>query len=285
MYDHPHAPSFDEFLAGWEMDLYRDPVYCGVFAGIVLGYLGVFVVLRRTVFLTAAVSQAAGLGVALAFFAQIHLAIEVPPMLGAALLALALSALLALPLQRMLISREALLAICYLLAWAAAVLVGSRIRQESHDISSILFGSAVLVSRSDLWTLLILGGVSLSAFLLLHRGMAFAIFDREAALVQQLPVRAIEFGAGVLTALCVAVATRALGVLPVFAFSVLPGVAALMLLERLRAVLLLAAAIGALSGGAGYLLAFFQDLPVGASQASVAAAFFVLAWMLRRLGR
>jgi len=55
-------PSWDEFVAGWP--LYRDPVACAVIAGAALGALGVFVVLRRAVFVTATLSQAAGLGVA-----------------------------------------------------------------------------------------------------------------------------------------------------------------------------------------------------------------------------
>ena len=76
------APSFSEFMQGWELGIYREPIYCGVLAGLLLGYLGVYVVLRRMVFITTAVSQAAGLGVALAFFAQIHLALQVPEVAG-----------------------------------------------------------------------------------------------------------------------------------------------------------------------------------------------------------
>lgn len=283
VYDHEHAATLAELLAGWDMDLYRDPIYCGLAAGIVLGYLGVFVVLRRMVFLTAAVSQAAGLGVALAFYAQIHLDLAVPPVAGALCTALAFTAVLALPAERLRISREAALALGYVVAWSLAVLLGSRIRQESHDIASILFGSAVLVSRADLYLLLGVGGVALLAFAALHRGLAFALFDREAARVQGLPVRTLEVASFVLTAACVSAATRALGVLPVFAFSVLPGVTALMLLGRLRSVLVAAAAIGGASGVAGYLLAFFRDLPVGASQAAVAAGAFAVALLVRRV--
>jgi zinc transport system permease protein len=282
MYEHDHAATFAEFMAGWDMDLYRDPIYAGLIAGVVLGYLGVFVVLRRMVFLTAAVSQAAGLGVALAFFAQIHWAMNIPPVAAAMLTALAVTALLALPLDRMRISREAGLALAYVLSWAAAVLIGSRIRQESHDISAILFGSAVLVESQDLLAIASVGGVSLLSFVVLHRGVAFSVFDRESALVQQLPVRSIELVTWLLTALCVSAATRALGVLPVFAFSVLPGVAALRLFQRLRWVLVAAALIGGVSGVAGYLLAFFEDLPVGASQAAVAAVIFAITLLVRR---
>ena len=58
------------FFEAWE--LFREAALTGLVAGALLGVLGVYVVLRRLVFLTAAVSQAAGLGVVSAFYAQLH---------------------------------------------------------------------------------------------------------------------------------------------------------------------------------------------------------------------
>ena len=70
------ALSWSAFWDGWE--LFRDPILCGAAAGLVLGFLGVYVVLRRMVFVSAAITHSAGLGVALAFYAQIHLAASAP---------------------------------------------------------------------------------------------------------------------------------------------------------------------------------------------------------------
>ena len=59
------APTLAEFFAAW--DLFRAPALTGALAGMMLGCLGVYVVLRRMVFLAATVSQAASFGVALAY--------------------------------------------------------------------------------------------------------------------------------------------------------------------------------------------------------------------------
>ncbi|HEX7480308.1 MAG TPA: metal ABC transporter permease [Polyangiales bacterium] len=280
----PHAqPTWAEFVSGWQLDIYRDPIYCGMFAGLVLGYLGVYVVLRRMVFITAAVSQAAGLGVALSFLVQIKLSLAVPPVVGAVTLSLAVAGIFALPLERLRMSRESLLGVAYLLAWAGAVMVGDRIAQEAHDISAILFGTAVLVRAEDFYTLLGVGGFALGWHMLVHRGLVFAIFDPEGARVQRLPVRLLDLSGFLLTALTVSVATRALGVLPVFAFAVLPGATGLLLADRVRWVLVIAALIGALAGAFGYLLAFFLEFPVGACQTVVAAAPLLIALPVRLL--
>jgi zinc transport system permease protein len=54
-----------------------------VLAGAGLSALGVFVVLRRAVFVTATLSTAAGLGVVFSFFLEIHHGLELPPVVGA----------------------------------------------------------------------------------------------------------------------------------------------------------------------------------------------------------
>src|SRR5207244_13314515 len=57
---------FADFWAG--RDLWREPMIAGVLAGAVLGYIGVFVVLKRMVFVSAALSEISGVGVAFAFW-------------------------------------------------------------------------------------------------------------------------------------------------------------------------------------------------------------------------
>jgi zinc transport system permease protein len=271
-----HAPTWHEFMQGWELGVYRDPVLCGGLAGLVLGVLGVFIVLRRAVFVTAAVSEGAALGVALSFFLAARVGIELPPVLGALVFALFTTSVLALPSARMRLPRESIVGFAYLAAAALAVLVGDRITQEAHDVASILFGTAVLVRPADLYFVAGVGFVVLLTIVVGYRGLLFSGFDPESARVQGLPVRGIELTFWALSACEISVATRALGALPVFAFAVLPAMAALPLFRRMRSVLLAAGCIGAGSGVLGYLFAFFFEFPVGASQAVLAtAAYFV----------
>jgi len=279
------VPSWSEFAHGWELGIYRDPVLCGVFAGVVLGVLGVFVVLRRAVFVTAAVSQAAGLGVALAFYLELTLHAHIPPVLAALALALGATAVLTYRMQRMRLPSETLVGLIYLAASAGAILVGDRIAQESHDIASILFGTAVLVRPMDLALVVGAGTITLIVISAGYRGFLFAGFDPEGASVHRLPVRLLDLSLWVLVALEVSVTTRAIGALPVFAFAVAPAMAALALLERVRWALALAAALGGLAGGLGYLFAFFYEFPVGASQATLSLLFLLICLPLARVLR
>jgi zinc transport system permease protein len=272
--------SWSAFIGGW--DIFRNPLLCALVAGAVLGFLGVFVVLRRMVFVSAGVTQSAGLGVALAFYLEIHLGTHLDPLLGAA--ALALLATLALSVEsggQIRLPREALLGLVFASSGGLAVLLGDRISQEAHDIESILFGSAVLVRSFDLAAVLVSGGIILTLHLWWLRGLVFASFDPDAARVQGLPVSLLDRTLFVSIGLMVGVSARALGALPVFAFSVLPAAAALLLGVRLPFAFALATALGALSGVGGYLFAFFYQFPVGGSQTVMAGAFVVLAILLQ----
>jgi zinc transport system permease protein len=276
----PESASLSQFRDNWT--LYRDPVLAGTFAGATLGLVGVFIVLRRAVFVTAAVSQAAGLGVASAFLLAIYTGVELPPVLLAFVFAAFSAVLLAIrPPARL--PREATVGFLYLASSALAIIVGDRISQEAHDIAAILFGTAVLVRPADLLLVAGVGTLTLASVIAAARGLAFAGFDGDAARVQGLPVATLETGLWLLVAAEVAVATRALGALPVFAFAVLPALAALRLSRRLPQALVLGAALGAVSGGVGYLAAFMFELPVGAAQATLAALLALLAFVVGRM--
>ena len=279
------APTLAEFIEG--LEIFLDPILCGAAAGLVLGLLGVYVVLRRMVFVSAAITHSAGLGVAAAFYGQIHLGMGdiANPVLGAFLFGMGCTVLLTLDPARLRLTRESLIGLVFVLASGAALLVGDRISQESHDIHAIIFGTAVLVSRADLYTTLGTGGVVLLLHLWLRRGLVFASFDPEGARVQGLPVRFLDTFLLLSIGLMVSVTTRALGAMPVFAFSVLPAMAALCLSQRMGVVLALAATFGTISAVAGYMVSFFLRFPVGASQTVVAAALVGIAMVAGRLLR
>src|SRR5258708_18250403 len=276
------TPTLDDFFAAW--DLFRDPVLAAMIAGATLGYLGVYIVLRRMVFVSAAQSQASGRGVAFAFYAQMALGatgLFAQPLACATLFTLVTTLVLAKPGDGAWLSRESVLGGVYLIGSAGALIVGTKIQQEAHEISSILFGTAVLVTPSDLILLATVCSVVMAVQLVGARGFRFASFDPDGARVRGLPVRLLDAVLFASIALVVSFATRVLGALPIFAFTVLPPIAAILVAPSVRIALALATALGALSGGIGYLVSFRFSFPVGASQAATAVLFVIVMGAVR----
>ncbi|MFU8806232.1 MAG: metal ABC transporter permease [Bradymonadaceae bacterium] len=261
--------------------LYRDPILCALIAGLGLGLLGVYVVSRRIVFVSAALSQTAALGVTVgflitAYFGLTGLAHEILP--GA--LAIVFSTIVVFFLvwigERPTLGRDAVLGMAFILPTAGVLILGPYIAQELHEVEAVLHGSAVLVRKIDLYAIAVATILIVAAQLYAFRGFVFASLDPVVARTQGLPVRlldAVLFG-------CIAVmtglVTRALGALPTFALTVLPAIGALGLNVGLRWVFIIAALTGASAGAVGYLLAFVTDWSVGASQTVVAAIFALI---------
>jgi zinc transport system permease protein len=269
------AQTVAQFFEAW--DLFRDPALAGTVAGALLGWLGVYVVLGRMVFLSAALSQAAGLGIAVAFWLQGVAGLAGgglgSPWLGSVAMTGVATLLLLADRSPVGHRRGAILGFAYLVGAAGTLALGTRIAAEVHDIQSLLFGTAVAVLPGDFHLLASVAALVLAVHAWGARGLAQAAFQPDAARVRGLPVGALRFVLFGSLALSISVATRVIGALPVFALSVLPATAATRLAPSVRWSLWLAAGIGAVSGFLGYLCAFLWNLPVGASQTLVAAAF------------
>ena len=269
------------FFESWS--LFRDSVLAGAIAGALLGFLGVYIVLRRMVFLSAALSQTAGFGVTLAFYAQLHLgapAAVATPTLGAVLLGALVVALLMLDRSADAARRDAVLGVAFLLGSAGTLALATRIVEEIHDVETLLFGTAVAVLPEDLTQLAVVAALLAALHIWWRRGFVAVATDRVDAKVRGLPVRLIEVLLLGSLALAISVTTRILGALPAFAFSILPAMAALRLAPNARVALVLATGIGALSGFVGYFVAYALDLPVGASQTLVGLALLAVAALL-----
>lgn len=267
-------------------DLYQDPIVTAAIAGLSLGLLGVYVVSRRIVFVSAALSQTAALGVTIGFFGltffDLHgLWHDVAPAALAILLCLGLVWALTRVGESDSLGRDAVLGIAFIVPTALVLVLGPHIAQDMHEIEAILHGSAVLVRPLDMWAVGVASALVISAQLIAFRGFVFASLDPVVARTQGLPVGlldAVLFGS---IALMTGLVTRALGALPTFALTVLPAIGALGLRAGLRGVFLLAAATGAAAGGGGYVIAFLMDWSVGATQTLVACALMLA---MRALG-
>jgi zinc transport system permease protein len=273
--------------------LWRNAMAAAVIAAAMCGYLGVFIVLRRMAFVSAALSQVSGLGVALSFFIGSYLGVDphgdlVPWYISPALLALVLSGaaslLLALPAQSRRMNTETLVALAYLAASSSVVLVlaSPRIVQEAHEVGELLFGSAVAVREQNLVALAVTAVVVALVHGALFKDFVYISFDGDTARSVGYPVARLNVALNLTIAATVAMATRALGTLPVFAFLVLPAGAALLFSKRLWSAMVLAVLIAMVAAMLGYYLSFAYQLPTGPTMAALCALAWAPAVLVRR---
>jgi len=276
---------FSEFLNSYF--LWRDPMIVAAFTGAICGFLGVYVVLRRIIFVSATLTQISSFGVALSFYLEgIGLAVFsslIGPFALSLILTMIAAGFYALKRDFSRISREGVIAFGFLAASGGVIILGDRIASGVHDIATILFGSAVVVDPIDVY---LIPGTAVLVFiihLLFYKDFIFVSFDTESARLFKYPVRRLNTLLLITVALVVAVATRAMGALPVFALLALPPLASLYITENLKLVFLLSVLFGILSAVLGYFFSFILFIPTGASIAVTASVFFILALLWREV--
>ncbi|RJO64440.1 MAG: metal ABC transporter permease [Myxococcales bacterium] len=255
------APSF---WASWFV--WRDAMAAAVLSAAALSSLGVWVALKRVVYVPLALSQVSSVGVVAAFLLGDLLArggVE-GAFFDPAWMSLLFAALASLYFARAREKSGDATAVAYLLSAAAVLILGGFIRNDIHDIQSILFGDAVLVEMRQVVIVASVAALATATHALFYRRFLFASFDGDTAGAAGIPVFRTEALLFVSLAVTISVATRVIGALPAFGFTVLPPLAALRLGGSMRRVMILSTAIGIFSAGVGYYLSFIWELPTGA---------------------
>lgn len=278
-------------MSFWDSSfLWLEAVIAACAVGAACAVVGVYMILRRVVFLPAALSQVSGFGVVFAFLLPSLIgsagdsSFASPEVVAGIVTLIASLALGWMPEPRRL-SRDAVIGMAYVLASALIVIIGDRIPQDSHDINDILFGNAVAVEVGQMTMAVIVSAVVLLIHALLMRPFLFASFDPQTAAAHGVPVRAVDAVLFLTVGLTIAVATKTIGALPVFAFAVLPAAAGLSALHDMRFVFVFAGVVGSVSAFLGYWISFVGSVPTGPCMAVVTALFFVPAAIVGRLRR
>jgi zinc transport system permease protein len=266
-------------------EIWEIPLAASVVAGALLGALGVYVVLRRTVFVSAALTQLSTLGLVgtLLVEERLHIETEHPSeQLAVAIAVSAAGALLLGAFRPRRLPAEATVGATWVVASALVVLGASRLVHAAHDLQGLVFGNAVAVPASDLAVIAVVAALATAVHLAFAKELAFTSFDPETARALGMRVRLWDAMLFLTIGVAIPPAARALGALPVFAFLTLPAAGALLLRVGFRPAFALAAAFGVLAASAGYVLSWILEIPTGATMVALAAALVlpgaVLAW-------
>ena len=255
--------------------IFPEALVCGTVMAAVCGAFGVFVVLRRIVFISIALSEAATCGLALALLCRL------PPLAGSALVTAAAVLLLTIPDRRQRLPKDVTLGAVFLLASSASVLLVAQSGFGLEEIKAMLYGDLIICGPRDRWTLLLTGLPALAALLLFLRPMVYAFLDREAATVMGIRCWLWEGVFFFLLGLVVSGASKSGGALLTFCHLLLPAATALLLTRRLWAALAAAMALAITTTWAGLLTAYRADLPANPTIIGTACLLFAAVVLAR----
>ncbi len=253
----------------------RYALFAGLLAGSVCAFLGVYVILRRIVFLGVALSEAAALGVALGLFMGWNAEA------AAFGLTLVTALLFSLSSRYQVLSKESLIGWAYVVAAALSIiLIAKNPAAEAHGLD-VVSGTLLYASKKEIWQLGCVAGVIFLTFVCFHRLFIFVSFDKETARSMGVKTAAYELCFYACLGLAISFAMKTAGILFVFASLLIPAMISLCVFRRIWLILVGAVLVVTLSIPTGISLSFRADLPAGPAIVCVYAGFFIIVSVAR----
>lgn len=251
----------------------------GLIISSLCAYLGVFVVLKRIVFVGIALSEVAALGVAVGLFIGIN------PVLSAFILTILAVFLLGFPISDKIVSRECMIGFTYASCAALAViLVAKNPLAEAHGLN-LISGNLLYMTWVDIQLLCYVSVAVAVIHLIFFKEFIFISFDRETALTTGIKANLRDFLLYLTIGVVISVSMKVCGVIFVFASLIIPAMAGLLIAKEIRKIFVSSVLIAAFCVLGGLYMSYKLDLPTAPSIVGLYGLFFcVLAGIRFLLG-
>ncbi len=263
--------------------LFREALYGTVVIALACSVLGVYVVLRRIVFVGAALAELSSAGIALALWLAgqgIALGLSTHP------IALSLVATIAGVLffgsgsGRGHVPPDATIGVTYAVAGAAGILLISKAAHgEAHDL--FLQGNILGITRTDTLVLLAVAIPVLLVHAAFYKEFLFVSFDRETARTLGFLVGFWNLFLYVTLGLVIAFAMQFAGVMLVFNFLVLPAVTGLLISRSMGGTFAWSIAAALIAAVVGFSVSVPLDLPSGPAIIAVSGLIALVGFGVR----
>jgi ABC-type Mn2+/Zn2+ transport system permease subunit len=272
--------------------LLRNSVYTSVLVGLICPLVGVFLVVRRLVFMGVALPQISSTGVAVALSLPLWLGFKLPghgpvsahelAFTGSVTFSLGAILLLAFLERRGRGHPEGRLGTAYVVAAALSILILSRNPYGEIGWLDMLKGEVIAISNSDL----VLTAATLMLVLVVlgfyHKELLLVSFDREMAIILRKNVIFWDVLLYVLIGLTVSMAVLSVGPLIAFGFLLIPALTAHLFARNMHQFTVLAAMIGGVAAFFGFWIAYQYDYPVGPTDVVLLGVLYAAAWVVAR---
>jgi ABC-type Mn2+/Zn2+ transport system permease subunit len=259
------------------LDLLLDPfaftfmrlaLVAGLLTVVASSLVGTWVVMRGMAFMGDALAHGVLPGIAIAYIIGGNL------LLGGAISAAVMIGGITLASARTRLGDDTAIGLLFVGMLAAGVAIISRGGAYAGDLTTILFGDPIGVTRGNVRTVAIAAAITIVATVLLYRPFLVLSFSRAKAQVLGLRPGLANLAMLALIAIVIISSFRTVGTMLVFAFLVAPPATASLVSRRVPVMM----AVSMLIGGLGVVVGLLISFHVGTATAPTIAGLTVLAF-------
>ncbi len=233
--------------------------------------IGTYIVSRRLVSISGGVTHACFGGLGLGYY------FGVSPVATAALFAVASSLGVQWVSERHRVREDSAIAVIWALGMAIGTIFIFLTPGYVPELNSFLFGNILTISRADLWVFAAFTATLILFMSLFYHRIVICAFDPDFARVRGLPVGFISTAMTVLTAVCIVLTIRLVGVMLLMSMLALPQMTAEVFARRFSSIMWLSILLSLLSSLGGLFLGLVIEVPCSALIVLVMAAVYLLA--------
>lgn len=272
------------------MDIIRDsflrwPLIALLLSASMCSFLAVYVVLRRVVFLGAALAEISSVGVAVAILLAEKAAFHSNPIFWSLLFVLVGVGIFSFRPPRRRIPEEGVIGTGWAVASALAILMIFFSDTGEAHMLDIVKGNPVGVPPADVYLMAAMFGVIAVVHFLLYKEFVFTSFDPETAATQGYRTRLWDLLLYLTLGVAIAVSIRTIGTLLTFSYLVIPGVTGLLLTRRLKPAFIASMVAAVIATALGYYLSVRKDWPTSATITTTSFVLLLVAMIYSALRR
>jgi zinc transport system permease protein len=255
----------------------QNALAAGLLASVACGIVGVYVVVKKVVFISGGIAHASFGGIGLGYLAGIN------PVLGAMVFAVASSLGIGLVTRRTRLPEDTAIGILWAMGMALGIIFIGLAPGYAPDLFSYLFGNILTVPFFDLMLMLTLDVVIIALVALLYKEFLYLSFDEEFSTVSGVPTEGLYLLLLGMIALTVVVLIRVVGIILVIALLTIPAALARQFTYSLKKMMLLAILAGVVFTFSGLWISYALNLASGATIILVSGTVLFISFGLNRL--
>lgn len=249
----------------------------GILMGLLGGLLGSFVTLRQLSFFSHAVGHSALVGIVLGILLQLNPTLMLLPF------TLAFGLVVLYLIDQTDLSSDNILNVVLSGTLAIGIILSGAIKGYRGGLMDVLFGDILAIDFTDIFLTAILVVVAAIYLLSTLQQQILLTLNPAVAKVQGIPVQLHRYLFVVLLSLTVALATKAIGILLVNAFLVIPASVAKLLSQQFSRFMALSAIFGVLSSVIGIILSGLLNWASGPSIVLIQFLVFLIVTAFTKL--
>ena len=259
-----------------QYDFMQNALIAALLASISCGIIGVYVVVKRIVFISGGIAHAAFGGIGLSYF------LGIDPIMGVVPFSIASALSMGFVGRRTKIPEDTAIGILWAIGMALGIIFIGFTPGYAPDLFGYLFGSILTVPTSNIITMLILNVAIIVIVIALYREFQAISFDEEYAKAMGLLTERVYLLLLCLIALTVVLLIRVVGVILVIALLTIPAALSKRFTHRLSSMMLLSIVLCAIFTTGGLWFSYLFNLPSGATIVLVSGAVFLTSSLLSR---